>query len=161
MPADPAEPRWLNEIEREAWLGLLGVSLLLPAALDSQLQRDSDLSTFDYLVLAMLSEAPDHAIQLKHLARLTNGSLSRLSHTITRLERRGWVRRQTSASDRRATVAILTDAGSEKVVDSAPGHVEAVRRLVFDPLPPEHVASVAAATRAILGELSAQWYATD
>lgn len=154
------QPRWLTAQEREAWLGLLGVSLLLPAALDSQLQRDSELSTFDYLVLAMLSEAPQRTIQLKHLARLTNGSLSRLSHTITRLERRGWVRRATAPNDRRATVALLTDAGYAKVVDSAPGHVEAVRRMVFDPLPPGQVEALATATRAILAQLSADWYPT-
>src|SRR6476620_8533537 len=132
MNGEGAETRWLSADEREAWLGLLGVTLLLPGMLDSQLQRDAGLTTFDYLVLAMLSEAPDRTLQLKTLARLSNGSLSRLSHTVTRLEKRGWIRRETSPTDGRATVAVLTDAGYTKIVETAPGHVDLVRRVVFD-----------------------------
>src|SRR6476469_4092879 len=111
------ETRWLDADEREAWLGLIGVTLLLPSLLDGQLQRDAGLTTFDYLVLAMLSEAPDRTLQLKTLGRLANGSLSRLSHTVTRLEKRGWVTRATAPNDGRATVAVLTEEGWEKVVE--------------------------------------------
>src|SRR3954447_15428966 len=149
MAAVLQTPRWLNAEERDAWLGLLGVSLLLPALLDSQLQRDAGLSTFEYLVLAMLSEAPDRALQLKTLARLSNGSLSRLSHTVTRLQNRGWVRRETSPHDGRATVAVLTDAGYAKVVETAPGHVELVRRVVFDSLRPADIGQLATSMSAI------------
>jgi DNA-binding MarR family transcriptional regulator len=151
--------RWLTADEREAWLGLVGVSLLLPTLLDSQLQRDAGLTTFDYLVLAMLSEAPDRTLQLKTLARLANGSLSRLSHTVTRLQHRGWVRRATSRTDGRVTVAVLTDEGWEKVVATAPGHVDTVRRIVFDGLSPEQVDQLTAVTRAVLARIEPTWYA--
>jgi|SRR4051794_1391288 len=159
MAAVLQTPRWLNAEERDAWLGLLGVSLLLPALLDSQLQRDAGLSTFEYLVLAMLSEAPDRALQLKTLARLSNGSLSRLSHTVTRLEKRGWVHRSASPADARANVATLTEEGYAKVVDTAPGHVETVRSLVFDPLTARHVGQLNEITRAILTRLESSWTA--
>jgi DNA-binding MarR family transcriptional regulator len=89
---------------------------------------------FEYLVLAMLSEAPGRTLQLKRLASVTNGSLSRLSHVVTRLERRDWVRREPMADNGRVTMARLTDAGYAKVVASAPDHVETVRQLVFDNL---------------------------
>jgi DNA-binding MarR family transcriptional regulator len=128
------EPRWLDDEEMGAWLALNGVILLLPAALDSQMQRDSEITMFEYLVMAMLSEAPGRTLQLKRLARVTNGSLSRLSHVVTRLERRDWVRREPMADNGRVTMARLTDAGYAKVVASAPDHVETVRRLVFDNL---------------------------
>jgi DNA-binding MarR family transcriptional regulator len=128
------EPRWLDDEEMSAWLALNGVILLLPAALDSQMQRDNDITMFEYLVLAMLSEAPGRTLQLKRLARVTNGSLSRLSHVVTRLEGRGWVRREPLADNGRVTMARLTDAGYAKVVASAPSHVETVRQLVFDNL---------------------------
>ena len=134
MTEHPGEPCWLDEDEMRAWLALNGVILLLPGALDSQMQRDNGITMFEYLVLAMLSEAPERRLQLKRLASVTNGSLSRLSHVVTRLERRDWVRREPLTDNGRVTMARLTDAGYAKVVASAPDHVETVRRLVFDNL---------------------------
>src|SRR3954447_13757207 len=129
-----AQAPWLDDEEMDAWLGFNGVMLLLPAALDSQMQRDNGITMFEYLVMAMLSEAPGRTLQLKRLASVTNGSLSRLSHVVTRLERRDWVRREPMADNGRVTMARLTDAGYAKVVASAPDHVETVRQLVFDNL---------------------------
>ncbi len=150
------EPRWLDESERATWLSLLAMLALLPTALDTQLQRDAGLSRFEYVVMAVLSEQPDRTLQLKYLALLTSGSLSRLSHLLTRLERRGCVRRHTSEVDGRATVATLTQQGYDIVVAAAPGHVSEVRRLVFDQLSHEEVAvlgSIAArVTREIEGD---------
>jgi DNA-binding MarR family transcriptional regulator len=80
---------------------------------------------------------------LKQLALVTNGSLSRLSHVVTRLERAAYVRRQINADDGRLTEAVLTDAGYEKVAASAPGHVEMVRELVFDGLTDEQAGQLA------------------
>src|SRR3954453_16019396 len=128
------EPRWLDDEEMSAWLALNGVILLLPAALDSQMQRDNGITMFEYLVMAMLSEAPERTLQLKRLAGAANGSLSRLSHVVTRLEKRDWVRREPMADNGRVTMARLTDAGYGKVVASAPNQVEQVRQLVFDNL---------------------------
>ncbi|MET0523756.1 MAG: MarR family transcriptional regulator [Nocardioides sp.] len=130
------EPRWLDADERAAWLSLAGVVTLLPAALDAQLQRDAGLSHFEYMVLAMLSERPSRTARMSELAGLANGSLSRLSHVARRLEDQGLLVRQACAEDRRATNAVLTDAGYDKVVATAPGHVTAVRRLVIDALSP-------------------------
>ena len=129
-----SEPRWLSADEQRSWRKLAGVLTLLPAALDAQLQRDAGLTHFAYWVLAMLSETPSRALQMTELAAASRSSLSRLSHTVARLERGGWVRRERSSDDARATVAVLTDAGWAKVVETAPEHVEAVRTLVFDVL---------------------------
>lgn len=128
------EPRWLDDEERGAWLALVGVIMRLPGALDAQLQRDAGISHFEYQVLAMLSEAPGRTLRMSRLAAFTEGSLSRLSHTVSRLEKRGWVRRTPDPEDGRYTLAVLTDGGWEKVVATAPGHVDAVRGFVFEPL---------------------------
>lgn len=132
VTAEP--PRWLSAGELESWLPIGGLLLKLPAALDAQMQRDSGLSHFEYLVLASLSEAPERTRRMSALAALANGSLSRLSHVVKRLEGRGWIERKACPSDGRYTNAVLTDAGWEKVVVSAPGHVEAVRTLILDVL---------------------------
>ncbi|WP_007516235.1 MarR family winged helix-turn-helix transcriptional regulator [Pseudofrankia saprophytica] len=131
---DAQQPRWLTDEEMQIWLTLARVLIRLPAALDDQLQRDAGISHFEYQVLAGLSGAPGCTLRMSVLAVFANGSLSRLSHVIGRLEKAGWVRRAPDPGDGRYTLAILTDAGREKVVATAPGHVEAVRALVFDPL---------------------------
>lgn len=128
------EPRWLDSEERATWLSLVSLLIKLPAALDAQLQRDSGFSHFEYNVLAGLSEAPDRALRMSVLAAHADGSLPRLSQVIARLERRGLVRRIPDPDDGRYTLAVLTDAGWDAVVAAAPGHVEAVRNLVLDPL---------------------------
>jgi DNA-binding MarR family transcriptional regulator len=134
--------RWLDEDELRAWLRLAGVMLKLSPALDSQLQRDSDLTHFDYLCLAMLSETDDRTLRMSDLAGRVNASLSRLSHVISKLERRGWVARQPSPHSRRVTLVTLTEEGWKVLVEAAPGHVETVRSLVFEGLSAEDVAAL-------------------
>jgi len=151
---NPAEPRWLDDDEMRAWLALNGVILLLPGTLDSQMQRDNGITMFEYLVMAMLSEAPGRTLQLKRLASVVNGSLSRLSHVVTRLEKRDWVRREPAPDNGRITMATLTDAGYEKVVASAPSHVERVREVVFDALDPEQVHQLEGIAERLLGKLN-------
>jgi DNA-binding MarR family transcriptional regulator len=128
------QPRWLDDEERAGWLALISVLIRLPAALDAQLQRDAGISHFEYQVLAVLSEAPERTLRMSVLAQFTEGSLSRLSQVVGRLERRGWVHRCPDPADGRYTLAVLTDPGWQALVAAAPGHVAAVRELVFDPL---------------------------
>jgi DNA-binding MarR family transcriptional regulator len=134
--------RWLNPEERAVWLRLVAVLNLLPAALDAQLRRDEDLTLFEYYCLAMLSEAPERKLRMTALAARTNATLPRLSRVISGLEHSGLVVREPCPGDRRATNAVLTPAGWDKIVQAAPGHVTAVRELVLDPLTPAQLAQL-------------------
>ncbi|GAA4167724.1 hypothetical protein GCM10022251_57410 [Phytohabitans flavus] len=125
----------------------------LPSALDTQLQQDAHLTHFGYWVMAMLSEAPGRALRMTELAMLSNGSLSRLSHLVGRLEERGWVRRERTPEDGRGYVAVLTDDGYRKVVETAPGHADKVLSLVFDALTPEQVAQLDEISAIILSRI--------
>jgi DNA-binding MarR family transcriptional regulator len=125
---------WLTEEELPTWLALVGVLIKLPAALNEQLQRDAGMNHFEYWALMALALHEGHSMRMSKLAVLTNGSLSRLSQVISRLEQRGWVRRAPDPSDGRCTLAILTGDGWEKFIGSFEGHSQAIRRLVFDPL---------------------------
>lgn len=125
---------WLSPVQLRSWMALVAMSETLPAALDAQLKRDAGVNVFDYLVLAALSEAPDRTLRMSHLAALAQGSLSRLSHAVRRLEHEGWVQRRACPGDGRHTEARLTDAGWHKVVATAPEHVREARRLVVDVL---------------------------
>lgn len=128
------EPRWLDAEERRTWLTLASTVMRLMPALDAQLRRDAGISHFEYAVLAALSEADERTLRMSELASLADGSLSRLSQVVSRLEQKNWVRRTPDPADGRYTLAILTDDGWNKVVATAPGHVNEVRRLVLDPL---------------------------
>jgi len=154
------ETRWLDEQERAAWLRLIAVVELLPAALDAQLRRDSGLTHFEYFVLAMLSEAPDRTLRMTTLARRTNATLPRLSHVARRLEDRGLVERFPCPEDGRATNARLTAHGWQAVVAAAPGHVATVRRLVLDPLTPTQVAQLRRVGDALLTQLDPDGHMT-
>jgi DNA-binding MarR family transcriptional regulator len=134
--------RWLDDDEQRAWLRLAGVMLKLSPALDSQLQRDSDLTHFDYLCLAMLSGGEEHTLRMSELADRTNATLSRLSHVVSKLEARGWVQRRPSPDSRRVTLVTLTGPGWEVLHAAAPSHAETVRSLVFDGLSREDVAAL-------------------
>lgn len=131
---DDAATPWLDDDEQQAWRAFSSVVARLEPALDSQLRRDHDLRHFDYAVLALLSEQEDRTLRMSALADGADGSLSRLSQVVTRLERLGLVARVPDPDDGRATRASLTDAGLARVVDAAPSHVREVRRLVIDRL---------------------------
>jgi DNA-binding MarR family transcriptional regulator len=148
-----SETRWLDDNEQRAWRRLATVMTLLPAALDAQLQRDASLTHFAYFVLAMLSEAPGRGLRMSELAARSSSSPSRLSHTIARLESRGWVRRQRATEDGRGQVAELTDEGYAALVATAPGHVGAVREFVLDALKPDQVALLNEICTALLTRL--------
>ena len=136
------DEQWLTDEESLAWRSVLAIGLLLPGTLDAQLQRESGLTLYEYLVLSYLSMAPERRMRMSALAEMTNGSLSRLSNVVKRLERQGWVAREPDPADGRYTLALLTESGWDVVVAAAPGHVAAVRRYVIDPLTAEHQRAV-------------------
>lgn len=147
MTSPPEGPTWLTPAELESWKLLNLVLAQLPTRLGQQLQRDSGLSFLEYYVLAALSDQPRHTVRLSDLAAEAHSELSRLSHLITRLERRGLVARSPDPEDGRFTVATLTEAGRERLVGAAPGHVAAVRASVYDRLAPQEVAALTTIAR--------------
>ncbi len=145
------EPEWLDEDQQNLWLDLTTVVIGLPMLLDRQLQRDAGISNFEYSVMARLSMTENHTLRLSDLAAQCNSTLPRLSKLMVRFEQHGWVARYPDPDNGRFTLATLTEAGLQKVVDSAPGHVEQVRRLVLDPLSLAQQRHLAAALARIAG----------
>ncbi len=125
---------WLSAEQQVSWRSfLLGVARL-NEALNRVMERDAGLSLSEYEVLVRLSEAPDHTLRMSELATSLVHSRSRLTHTVGRLESRGWVERRACEDDRRGVNCVMTDAGYAHLVASAPGHVRAVRELLVDRL---------------------------
>jgi DNA-binding MarR family transcriptional regulator len=142
-------PRWLTTEEQQTWRGFLTAAHTLLSAVDGQLMRDSAIPHGYYEILVRLSEADGHALRMSQLAEASTSSKSRLSHAVARLEERGWVERLDCATDRRGQIARLTDAGLAALDAAARGHVEQVRRSLFDRLSPEQVSQLAAISAAI------------
>jgi DNA-binding MarR family transcriptional regulator len=143
----------LDDRETSAWIRLAAVVELLPGVLDSQLRRDAGLTHFEYVVLAMLSEAPGHVLRMSALAAQTSSTLPRLSHVVARLEKRGLLVRSPCPEDGRANNVRLTDAGVDKLRAAIPGHVANVRRHVLDTLSREQLAQVTDIADAILAKI--------
>lgn len=146
-------PRWLDDTEMRAWRGLMSTNRLLFEQLGRDLVQESGLSMADYEVLVRLSETDGRRLRMTDLAAASLSSKSRLSHQVARMEAAGWVRREACPSDRRGAYAVLTDAGYEALVEAAPGHVESVRRNLFDLLDAEEVRQLADITGTLRAHL--------
>ncbi|MBY5162432.1 MarR family winged helix-turn-helix transcriptional regulator [Salsipaludibacter albus] len=135
------DPRWLSGEQLRAWRLLASVLALLPGELEGPLARHG-LNYYEYSVMAGLSDQPDRSLRMSQLAEWSNGSLSRLSHVVSRLEKRGLVCRRPCPEDGRVTLAQLTDDGMALMEQAAPDHVASVRHLVFDVLDDDQVAEL-------------------
>jgi len=147
---DTSGTRWLSADEQVTWRAFLGACRAFYAAIDAQLQRDTGIPLAYYEILVQLSEAPERTLRMTQLAEAASASKSRVSHAVARLEDKGWIRRRDCPTDRRGQLAELTDEGYAVLAAAAPGHVEHVRRTLFDPLTPEQVEQLRAISQAIL-----------
>ncbi len=134
--------RWLDAEEQRAWRAWLYSTQLLHDRLDRELTRATGIPHAYYEILVQLSETPDRRMRMSELADRCLSSRSRLSHAVSRLEERGWIRRQVCAEDGRGLLAVLTDDGFAALEAAAPVHVEGVRTHLFDQLSPEQVAAM-------------------
>ncbi len=147
---------WLTADEQRAWRTYLRMSSLLPAQLNRRLQRDSGLTLPEYEVLVQLSEAPDRRLRPFQICEALNWEQSRLSHQLSRMQRRGLVARQECEADGRGAFVLLTDAGAESIRRAAPGHVAAVRELIFERLTDDQRAAFEQACAAVVEVLTEQ-----
>ncbi len=154
-------PRWLDDQEYRAWRAYLSATRLLASQLDRELQRDANIPHTYYEILVRLSEAPERSLRMSDLADASESSRSRLSHAVARLEKLGWVRREACPTDRRGSFAILTDAGFAALAEAAPGHVEGVRKHLFDKLSREQVQQLAEICDAIADGLREEELVAD
>ena len=138
----PGGTRWLDVEEQKAWRAYLFSTLLLHDRLDRELTHATGISHAYYEILVALSKAPGRSMRMSELADRCLSSRSRLSHAVSRLEERGWVRRQVCPEDGRGQLAVLTDEGFAALEAAAHVHVESVRTHLFDQLSPAQVAAI-------------------
>lgn len=132
--ASSPEDLWLTSSEQEAWRIYLYATTLLTDRFGEALQSDPeiDLTLGEYEILVRLSEAEDKFLRMSELADKVVHSRSRLTHTVSRMEKRGLVERVRCSEDGRGRQAQLTEAGEAMLVRAAPTHVRSVRELLLD-----------------------------
>jgi DNA-binding MarR family transcriptional regulator len=145
---------WLNTDEQRVWRTYVRMSSLLPAQLNRQLQQDSGLTLPEYEVLVQLSEAPEGRLRPFQICEALTWEQSRLSHQLTRMQHRGLVAREECEADGRGAFVVLTPAGAEAIAAAAPGHVAAVRSLIFDRLTDAQRAAFEEACTAVVDALT-------
>jgi DNA-binding MarR family transcriptional regulator len=146
--------RWLDDREQKAWRAYLVASSRLQEVLDRELQAQSGMPHTYYMILAMLSEAPEHGIKMTELAQVLKSSVSRLSHAVRKLEEAGWIRRDADPADGRVTYACLTPEGLRVLEEAAPGHVTTVVENVFDRLSDDQVEQLYEISASIIGAVA-------
>ena len=132
-----SDVRWLSAQEERVWRRWLTLNARLSATLHKELQDDAGLSMPDFEVLVHLTDSPQGRIRVTDLAKALQWERSRVSHHVTRMERRRLVQRVECAEDGRGAFIVITPQGRAAIEQAAPGHVNAVRRLVFDALSDE------------------------
>jgi DNA-binding MarR family transcriptional regulator len=148
------ETKWLDDEEQRTWRAFLSATRLLWAQLDRELQAEAAMPNSYYAILVLLSEAPRRALRMSDLADATQSSPSRMSHAIGRLEKAGWVRRESCPNDRRGWYAVLTDEGMATLEAAAPKHLVSVRAHLFDQLSREQLGQLRQISERLLSHLS-------
>lgn len=147
------EAPWLSTEDERLWRRWLRLNALLPNALHAELQTDAGLSLPDFDVLVALTDSPDGRVRVSDLARALHWERSRVSHHLTRMERRGLVRRQECPDDGRGSFVVLTAEGRTTIERAAPAHVRHVRSLIFDALTTSEIETMATVVDKILDRL--------
>jgi DNA-binding MarR family transcriptional regulator len=144
------ETRWLTPTQQRDWRAFVDGSVRLLEVLDQSLKTGHGLSLAEYEILVRLSEAPDRNLRMAQLAAEASQSRSRLSHTCTRLESKGLVRRETCASDKRGVLAYLTEEGFSALEQASHDHVNTVRDFFIEVVDPADLEAIGRAFAAII-----------
>ncbi|MEV6282051.1 MarR family winged helix-turn-helix transcriptional regulator [Kribbella sp. NPDC051770] len=129
-----AEVQWLDAREAQLWQSYRDSYRELTAALEARMTANGGVSAADYALLHPLSSAEDGLLRTRELGRSVGWERSRLSHQVSRMEKRGLVVREECPSDARGSMVRITPAGRAAIEAAAPDHVDAVRTYLFDKL---------------------------
>jgi DNA-binding MarR family transcriptional regulator len=150
-----AEASEFTEDELAVWREFFWMRRRLDLALERQLQRDSDISGADYEILASLSQAPDRRLRVRELGESLGWEKSRVSHQLTRMEKRSLVQRLDCATDARGTWVVITADGRRTILGAMRNHRSAIRKVFFDVLEPHEQESLLTISGRVLSAIDA------
>lgn len=148
--------QWLDTEQQRHWRALQRGMAMLAGSLDRDLAAATGLSLNEYEVLVRLSEAPEGRVRMSALADDLVHSRSRLTHTVTRMEKRGLVNRCPDDGDRRGVQCSLTEEGYEVLKSAAPHHVASVRARLVDVVSGSQLKALGEAYAAVADQIEAE-----
>lgn len=147
--AETREITWLTADQQQVWRSWLAASAAINEHLNEEL-RPYGLDLGEYEILVRLSEAPGRQLRMSELAMSVRQSRSRLTHAVSRLEKKGIVTRTNCPLDGRGVIAHLTDSGFEHLDAAAHAHVRSVREAFVDVVDPDDFEALGRAMTAVL-----------
>jgi DNA-binding MarR family transcriptional regulator len=111
----------------EVFVRLLRGHAAVTRELNAQLVADHGLTINDYEALLHLARAEERRMRRIDLAERLILTASGVTRLLDGLEQAGYVDRDSCASDRRVTYAVLTDAGLAKLREASKSHVADIR----------------------------------
>lgn len=143
----------VSEVPNESWdtwRSFFQMRRQLDRVLEKQLQRDADISAADYEILLTLFEAPDRQRRAHELGEILGWEKSRVSHQVSRMEKRGLVEKRLCDFDARGIWVTLTADGRRAVLGASRDHTKAIREYFFDVLSAEELASLKSMSMRVL-----------
>jgi len=153
VPPSTPETPWLTDAQQRNWRAFLGGVTVLMDRLDRDLRDGHGLSFSEYEILVRLSEAPDRTMRMAELASRVSLSRSRLTHTVTRLETAGLLRRERCDEDGRGVQAVLTDPGLQLLAQAADTHVRGVQNYLISHASSRELGAIGAVMERVLTDL--------
>jgi len=144
----------VTETEWTAWRTFTSMRRQLDVALERQLQRDGDISAAEYSVLITLFEAENRELRARDLGMTLAWEKSRVSHQISRMEKRGLVGRRECDTDARGTWITLTADGKRAVLSAMREHSATIRSYFFDVVTADELEALRSASERVLGVIT-------
>jgi len=150
------ETRWLDPDQQASWRAFIVGSTLLMDTLDRELRQAHDISLAEYEILVRLSESPDRTLRMAKIAESMQHSRSRVTHTVSRMEKDGLIHREAASDDKRGVDATMTDKGWELLKAAAHTHVTGVRAHFVDLADPADYSALGRVMNAVSDQLVAE-----
>ncbi|MGW2696701.1 MarR family winged helix-turn-helix transcriptional regulator [Streptomyces sp. NPDC001296] len=138
------ETRPLEPQEWEFWDLWMRAQRLLARELERDLQRECGISKAEFSMLVTLWQAAGREMRVGELSESLDWDKSRVSHQLTRMEKRGFVKRTKYGVDGRRAGIGLTTEGRRAAQSAILVHGGNIRRHVLDSLPPEQASVIRA-----------------
>ena len=144
----------VTETEWTAWRTFTSMRRQLDVALERQLQRDGDISAAEYSVLITLFEAEGKQLRARDIGMVLAWEKSRVSHQVSRMEKRGLVGRRECDTDARGTWITLTADGKRAVLSAMREHAATIRSYFFDVVTAAELEALRSASERVLGVIT-------
>ena len=137
----------LTQQELESWRNFRYMVEETSLSVSRALVSARGMSGGQFGILSILAEAPKHSMRQQELADAMRWDRTRLSHVLTRMQSRGWIRRIKVDGGR--TLVVLDEAGKSEQQNAAPVLAQLVNEFFISRLSQVQLESLQEVRRAL------------